>query len=86
MKIDSVGLTGTFMPLEYNSCVYTPNFNFFNVYYIHNLNLRLGFVSPLCDSSYSVMFSFTSCCVHDLHFGRIVRTSRKHVSFMFWMS
>lgn len=54
---------GTHMPLAVSGYVYTPNLSFFDVYYISNLTLSLVFVSQLCDSDYSVMFSSTSCCV-----------------------
>jgi hypothetical protein len=68
---------GTPMSLAGIGSVSTPNMSFSDVYYIPDLTLSLASVSQLCDSGYSVMFSSTSCCVHDPHSGRLIGTGRR---------
>lgn len=63
---------GTHMPLAGIGSLSIPNLSFCDVYYIPSLTLDLVFISQLCDSSYLVIFSFTSCCVQDPHSGRLI--------------
>lgn len=60
-------VNGTTIPLSDIGFVFLPSMTFVYDYYIPKLILSLTFVSELCDHGYSIMFSFTSFCMHDLY-------------------
>ena len=55
----------TSLPFVGIGSIITPHLSLPHVYHIPNHTLNLVFVSQLCDSSYSIFLSFTSCFVQD---------------------
>ena len=55
----------TLLPLASIDFVIIPHLSIPHVYHIPNLTWNLVFIGQLCDSSYLVSFSSTSCFVQD---------------------
>ena len=77
MSLDSLSFT-SLSPMSYMSVMIadgtpislanvgfliTSHLSFSTIYHILNLTLNLVSIGQLCDSSYSISFSFTSCFV-----------------------
>ncbi|KAL5844545.1 hypothetical protein ACOSQ3_010599 [Xanthoceras sorbifolium] len=68
---------GTPMPLAGVGSVVTFQLSLSNIYHIPKLTMNLVSVSQLCDSSYSMFFTSTSCHVQDLQSKKLIGIGRR---------
>ena len=68
---------GTQMPLSGIGSVHTSRLSLPDVYHIPSLTLNLVSVGQLCDSSLTVLFTSTNCCVQDPRSRKVIGTGRR---------